>query len=165
MTPSAPSTAAPVTAGAPAPVPAGTGDAVVEHIAVDPGSRGVMATRTLPSALAVSEKEWQAQVIDLADKLGWTHLHVRRSIGKGRRWTTATNLDGWPDLTLIRPTPEHDGEIVFVELKSETGKVEPEQEAVHDLLRRAGHDVYVWRPSDLEAAGARLSAWRRKGRT
>lgn len=124
-----------------------------------------MATRTrtrLPgaAALTISEKEWQEQVISLAHQLGWQHMHVRRSIGKGHRWTTATNLNGWPDLTLIRPTNENDGEIIFAELKSAKGIVDDEQRAVHDLLRRAGHDVYVWRPSDLDAVVTRLSAWR-----
>jgi hypothetical protein len=118
----------------------------------------------LPAALAIPEAEWQAQVIDLAHHLGWQHMHVRRSIGKGRRWVTATNLDGWPDLTLIRPTAANDGEIIFAELKAEKGKVADDQLVVHDLLRRAGHDVYVWRPSDLEAVTARLSAWRTRAR-
>lgn len=117
------------------------------------------------AAPKVDEATWQAQFIEMAHLLSWQHLHVRRSIGKGKRWVTATNLDGWPDLTLIRPTPDYDGEIIFVELKSETGKVTDEQLAVHDMLRRAGHDVYVWRPSDLEAAQARLSLWRKWSRS
>jgi hypothetical protein len=123
-----------------------------------------MAAATRPALLGITETQWQADVIQLAKLLGWQHMHVRRSIGKGRTWTTATNLKGWPDLTLIRPTTGNDGEIIFAELKTEKGLVEPEQLAVHELLRRAGHDVYVWRPSDLDAAKVRLSAWRTRGR-
>lgn len=122
------------------------------------------STKPRMAAAKVDEATWQAQLIELAHMLGWAHLHVRRSIGKGRRWVTATNLDGWPDLTLIRPTEGYDGEIIFVELKAEAGKVTDEQLAVHDMLRKAGHDVYVWRPSDLEAAQARLSLWRKWSR-
>lgn len=118
-----------------------------------------MTARSL--APRITEAEWQEQVIELARMLGWQHMHVRRSIGKGRRWTTATNVDGWPDLTLIRPTDDYDGEIIFVELKAQNGIATDEQLAVHDMLRKAGHDAYVWRPSDLDAANERLSMWRR----
>ena len=48
----------------------------------------------------MTEVEWQAQVIQLARLLGWPHMHVERSTGKGSRWTSATNVTGWPDLTL-----------------------------------------------------------------
>lgn len=122
----------------------------------------MMATKALHPSLAITEAEWQAQVITLAHDLGWEHLHVRRSIGKGRTWVTATNLKGWPDLTLIRPTAAHDGEIIFAELKAEKGGFEDGQQELHDLLRRAGHEVFVWRPSDLDAVVERLARWRRR---
>ena len=117
-------------------------------------------TTAQPAALQITETEWQAQVVELAHALGWQHLHVRRTVGRGRKWVTATNLEGWPDLTLIRPTANHDGEIIFAELKSEKGRLDPKQAEVHQLLARAGHEVYVWRPSDLEAVRDRLAAWR-----
>jgi len=44
---------------------------------------------------------------------------------------------------------EHQARMIFVELKSEKGKVSPDQEEAHRLLRLVGHAVYVWRPSDL----------------
>lgn len=120
-----------------------------------------MAARDmLDAAIAISETEWQAQVIELAHDLGWAHMHVRRSIGKGRAWTTATNLKGWPDLTLIRPAPASDGEIIFAELKTEKGDFKDGQREVHELLRRAGHEVYVWRPSDLDKVAERLARHR-----
>lgn len=105
------------------------------------------------SAATMTEADWQQQVIDLAHHLGWQHMHVRRSIGKGRRWTTATNVKGWPDLTLWN---ERQQRIVFVELKSTNGTVEPDQETVHASLRAAGLEVYVWRPDDLDVAHAAL---------
>lgn len=95
----------------------------------------------------MSEVEWQQIVVDLAHRLGWRHNFTRRSIGKGRRWTTATSCRGWPDLTLW--SPRH-GRVVFAELKSDTGRVEPEQEDVLASLRAAGAEAYVWRPADLE---------------
>lgn len=112
-----------------------------------------MAARDmLDRALQISEADWQQQLLKLAHDLGWKHMHVRRSIGKGRRWTTATNVAGWPDLTLYRPAKDATGELIFVEVKSETGTVEDDQVVVHEELRRAGQEVFVWRPSDLDAA-------------
>lgn len=95
----------------------------------------------------MTEAEWQQQVVQLAHILGWEHMHVRRSIGKGRMWVTATNVP-WPDLTLWHP--RHG--LILVELKSAGGKVTAEQEAVHVSLRAAGQRVYVWRPGDLDEA-------------
>lgn len=98
---------------------------------------------------AMTEAEWQEQLLDLAHMLRWQHLHVRRTIGKGRKWTTSTNVVGWPDLTLWN---EQQQRVMFVELKSEAGKVSPEQEAVLASLAAAGLEVHIWRPSDLDAA-------------
>lgn len=44
----------------------------------------------------MTEADWQGQVIDLAHAYQWRHLHVRRTIGKGKKWVTATNVAGWP---------------------------------------------------------------------
>ena len=99
-----------------------------------------------PHAYKVLEADWQSQVIDLAHIYGWHHLHVRRSIGKGRRWTTSTNVTGWPDLFFW-----HEGQrrTIAAELKSETGRTTPEQLAVLASLCAAGVETFVWRPSDL----------------
>lgn len=97
----------------------------------------------------MNETEWQGQVIDLAKAYGWEHLHVRRSIGKGRKWVTATNVVGWPDLFLWNGRQQR---TMAVELKSDTGTLEPEQEAVLASLTAAGIECHVWRPDDLEEA-------------
>lgn len=95
----------------------------------------------------MTEAEFQAVVVELAHVLGWHHLHVRRTIGKGRRWTTATNVVGWPDLFLWH---ERQHRTLAAELKSDTGKTTPEQEAVLASLNAAGIEVHVWRPADLD---------------
>lgn len=100
-------------------------------------------------AAPMSEATWQEQVFELAQILGWRHMHVRRSIGKGRKWTTATNVTGWPDAVLWS---ERQQRLIFVEFKSESGKPSPEQVEVLGSLKAAGQEVYLWRPSDLEAA-------------
>lgn len=101
----------------------------------------------------MAESVWQEQFIQLAQAHGWWHMHVRRTVGRGRKWVTATNVIGWPDLTLVCTRQER---IIFVELKSEKGVVSPEQSEVHAKLRAAGQEVYVLRPSDLDLAQAIL---------
>jgi hypothetical protein len=39
--------------------------------------------------------------------------------------------------------------LIFAELKKETGKTSPEQDAWLEALKIAGAEVYVWRPSQL----------------
>lgn len=99
-----------------------------------------MPTRTEPS-----EADLQAQIVELAHVLGWEVMHVRRSIGKGTRWTTTTSVAGWPDLFLWRRR-----EMFAAELKSAKGKVTPEQTHVLHGLVEAGLSVFVWRPEDWD---------------
>lgn len=99
------------------------------------------------SATALSEAEFQAQLLELAHLLGWRHNFTRRSIGKGRKWTTATSCIGWPDLTLWS---ERRHRLVLAELKSDTGRVTTEQQEVLASLRTAGVEAYLWRPGDWD---------------
>lgn len=100
------------------------------------------------------ERDWQTDVLKLAALYGWQAMHVRTTRGKGGRHTTSTSVVGWPDLTLWR-----DDRLIFAELKSDTGKTTPEQEAVLASLRLipCAH-VAVWRPADIDAVVAALSA-------
>lgn len=90
----------------------------------------------------ISEKEWQTTVTDLAKVYGWMVFHQLDSRG-----TEA----GWPDLVLIRPP-----ECLFVELKSERGRVRPEQSLVLESLAACGLEVYVWRPAGWPEIATRL---------
>lgn len=107
----------------------------------------------MTTTVAPTEAEFQAQLVELAGVLGWEHNHTRRTIGRGRKWTTATSKVGWPDLVLWHP---RDGGVLFVELKTDTGKVSAEQQRTLTSLRSAGAEVYVWRPSDMDAIVDRL---------
>lgn len=101
----------------------------------------------------MTHEEWQAQVVQLAHILGWNHLHVRRTIGRGRKWTTSTNRKGWPDLFLW-----HDQRgFVAIELKVKPDKPKPEQLEVLDELARAGARTMVAYPDDLDEVQAILS--------
>ena len=90
----------------------------------------------------LTEKEWAAQVADLARTLGWKRYHTFRS---------DRSPAGFPDETLVRDR------IVFLELKTEAGKLSPAQKEWIGALERAGAEVYLWRPSDLEDAARILS--------
>lgn len=100
----------------------------------------------------LSHAEWQAQVVDLCHHLGWAHLHVRRSIGKGRQWVTATNRIGFPDLFLWHPTHG----FAAIELKVGADAPTPEQLTVLAELEAAGARVMVAHPHDLDAVTALL---------
>jgi VRR-NUC domain len=98
--------------------------------------------RPLPKArragLDITEKQWQAQVIQLATLCGWRHQHQHDS----RR-----SVPGWPDLVLCRPP-----RLLAVELKSRSGKVTPEQQTWLDDLAACGVETHIWRPADLDRA-------------
>ena len=89
----------------------------------------------MPVKLAVSEKQFQAQILQLANLTGWLTYHTHDS----RR-----SQAGFPDLVLVRPPV-----VLFAELKSEGGRLRPEQEAWLEAL--GGCETVgarLWRPSD-----------------
>lgn len=92
--------------------------------------------------LAISERDFQQQVVDLARLFGYFVYHTHDS----RR-----SEAGWPDLTLCRPP-----RLIFAELKTERGKVRPAQQQWLDALRGAGQEAYLWRPSQWEQIVATL---------
>jgi hypothetical protein len=98
----------------------------------------------------VSERDWQRQLVDLAETLGYQWAHFRPAMRQSGHWSTPVSGGlgvGWPDLVLARP-----GRFVMVELKAEGAYLKPPQKVVHHALRAAGVDLYTWRPSDLELA-------------
>ena len=84
----------------------------------------------------MTEKELKSAVIKAAKAAGWRWYHVSDS----RRTTR-----GFPDLVLLRPP-----RLLFIELKSEKGKLRPEQHAWIGELNDCGIEAYVVRPSNLE---------------
>jgi VRR-NUC domain-containing protein len=104
--------------------------------------RASVARRVLERA--ETEEGFQAKVVDLAGRQGWL-VHAERQARTDRGWRTAIQGDaGWPDLVLLR-----DGVMLVVELKSESGKVRPEQQAwLAELAMVPGLVVRTWRPSD-----------------
>lgn len=93
-----------------------------------------------------SHAQWQEQLQDLLKLLGWRTMHVRKSIGKGRRWQTTTSVVGWPDLACWKTNKG----FVFIEAK--VGKDAPtvEQWSVLADLYEAGAACHVAYPHHLD---------------
>lgn len=81
-----------------------------------------------------SEADFQRAVIAFAERHGWRVF----SLPDSRRVTAA----GWPDLAFARD----DRPAMFAELKRSGEVPRPEQVWWLDRLRRAGAEVFVWRP-------------------
>lgn len=114
---------------------------------------------------AGSEAAFQQQVLNLAAFYGWRSYHTHDS----RR-----SQPGFPDLVLVRGP-----ELIFAELKTQTGRVRSEQAewitALDEVSRGVAYerdprvafpqatvDVYVWRPSDFDDLHARLARGRHR---
>ena len=104
------------------------------------------------SLSSLSERDWQAQVVELAGLCGWMVQHSRPA-QIGDRWMTAiTGNVGFPDLVLAHKAKG----VVFAELKTDSGRVSTPQKEWRDTL--AGHvEWYLWRPSDYDEVLARLT--------
>ena len=95
----------------------------------------------------LTEANFQATVIELAELHRWRIYHVAKVKGQLRSETSK----GFPDLVFARPgigAQYVRARLVFAELKLEGEYPTEDQEIWLDLLRSAGKDVYVWRPSD-----------------
>ena len=99
-----------------------------------------MTSAASPSLDDVLEKEWDATLFHsqkgLAPMLGWRlTYHTLRSKG---------SQSGFPDRVLVRDR------IIYAELKREKTQPTVAQKEWLDGLARAGAEVYLWRPSDLD---------------
>lgn len=93
----------------------------------------------------LSEADWQRRVTETATLHGWRWVHTRKATVRTGRVATPTSLPGWPDLVLWHETYQV---VMFVELKTDKGKLSPAQVDVLASLSRAGSNVSVWRPRD-----------------
>lgn len=103
----------------------------------------------------MSERDWQALVIDTARLYGWRVAHFRTSPTASGGWATAVAADGagFPDLVLVHPRR---GDVVFAELKTNTGRLSDAQREWHEALTIAtvenAHVAgVVWRPREWDA--------------
>ena len=96
--------------------------------------------------VAVSEKDFQRAVLDLAHTLGWKtmHFHDSRRQVKPGVFVGDTDAAGFPDLVLVRER------VVYAEMKAESGRLSKAQLGWLEVLGYAGQEAYVWRPSSWE---------------
>ncbi len=92
----------------------------------------------------MTEQDLQRLVIDAARVGGWRWYHTHDS----RR-----SAPGFPDVVLVRAP-----ELLFVELKSERGRIRPEQSDWLDALAACGAEAAIVRPADADDLVARLLA-------
>lgn len=107
-------------------------------------------SEVLNRAPHISEAAFQRQVTDLARLYSFRVYHTRFSLGSDA---------GFPDLVLVKPASQR---VIFAELKTETGKVSPDQYAwLCDLEAcRPAIECYLWRPSDIEIVRQTLAGGR-----
>jgi hypothetical protein len=84
----------------------------------------------------MTESELQTAVTEMCTWLGLRYYHTHDS----RR-----SNPGFPDLVIVGPSG-----VLFAELKSQHGRIRPDQKHwLHDL-RAAGAQVALWFPDDLK---------------
>lgn len=83
----------------------------------------------------MTEKALQERVVRMARALGWLAYHTHDS----RR-----SAPGFPDLVLVRGA-----RVLYRELKTQKGRVRPEQKTWLAALAAAGQDAGLRRPADL----------------
>ena len=88
----------------------------------------------------ISEREFQGIIMQVAQLHGFElgyHTHDSRR-----------SEPGFPDLVLVSSKHRR---VLFRELKTDKGRVSPEQRRWIDGLTAAGADAGVWRPADLRS--------------
>lgn len=104
-------------------------------------------------SLKITEAEFTRQVLEYAKLKGWRTAHFRPArTAKG--WCTAVQGDGvgFPDIIFIRRT-----DMLVAELKVGRNNVSTEQMEWLASFQWAGHDSYVWKPSNWAEIQTRLS--------
>lgn len=103
-----------------------------------------MQTVTNPFPKSVSEDTFKDAVLRQALAFGWRRFHPLPAMSRRGKFATFQQGEtGYPDLTLARK-----GVVLFRELKSNTGRLSPEQEAWGEEL---GEAWGVWRPTDWQS--------------
>lgn len=105
----------------------------------------------------ISEAEFMAQVIDLAERSGWLVAHIPdglyRMAAKQRRFRAMVGAKGFPDLCCAHAT-DHSRPILFLELKAQNGRLSAEQKQWLAALKAFDRSdevvVRVVKPSDWD---------------
>jgi hypothetical protein len=137
-----------------------------------------MTRRALNAAGELNEAGFQAQVIGLARVYGWRIYHAPDNRPAGRsgkpQRLAAPEGRGFPDLVLVKGP-----RLIFAELKTRTGRLQPGQEEWLEALREVDKaiiqsceyqgpdqppsvEAYLWRPADWGLIQATLGVGERR---
>lgn len=95
------------------------------------------------------ERDFQNQLIKLAKRLGYI-VHAERPARTRNSWVTPIQgSPGFPDIFLVHILTKVR---VWIECKSETGRVSPQQDVWITLLKKSGETVFIWKPQDCDFA-------------
>lgn len=83
----------------------------------------------------MTEKQFQEAVVEMAQILGWRVYHT---------FDSRRSAPGFPDLVLVRDR------IVYLELKTETGRISAQQADWIAAINAAGGNALVVRPSQMD---------------
>lgn len=89
-------------------------------------------------AVGVDEEQWRRQVREIATRYGWT---LQYHTADSRR-----SDPGWPDEVFGHPAQQR---TLFVEFKTDAGRIRPAQRVWLAHLASGGFEVALWRPRDL----------------
>lgn len=96
----------------------------------------------------MTEDDLLKTVLDMCKQFRLKTAHFRPAKTQAGNWVTAVQGDGkgFPDLVIVGP-----GGVLFRELKSDIGRLSPEQKMWMYKLNEAGADFGRWRPADLHS--------------
>ena len=101
----------------------------------------------------MTEREFQGAVMDAARWLGWRCFHPKTvQTAQGAHLTAFTGDAGFPEFVLVHKSRG----VIFAELKTDRGRLTPEQREWRDQLITAGAEYYIWRPKDWDDIKTRL---------
>ncbi|MGC9540026.1 VRR-NUC domain-containing protein [Streptomyces sp. UG1] len=97
-----------------------------------------MVEETTESGMGASEEQWRRQVRGIAVRYGW---RLQYHTADSRR-----SDPGWPD-EVFGHLDQH--RTLFVEFKTDAGRIRPAQREWLAHLADSGFEVAIWRPRDL----------------
>ena len=89
----------------------------------------------LPAGLQMQEKDLDRAVRDACKMFGWAYYHT---------FFSYKSPAGFPDCVLVRER------VIYAELKGPKTPVSPRQVEWLDTLHKAGQEVYLWRPDNVQ---------------
>ena len=97
----------------------------------------------------MSEKEFLSQIIEVAHIYHYRVAHFRPAqTSKGWRTPVSADGKGFPDLVLVSSSQKR---ILFIECKSDTGKLTIQQSNWRQCLLDSGAEYYLWQEGTYTA--------------